>query len=208
MLVSHLHHDHADLASLRLVRDAVVLTGPANARWVARRTGAVGPDLGDGGWHRVGGPVDDSAGLDVRLVRADHGARPMPHRPNESHGHLLRAAGGVVWFAGDTSLHSEMEALPELAGRPIDLALVPIGGWGPRLSPGHLGPAEAVEACRRVRPRAVLPIHYGTLYPPGFAARGLAWLHRPLVDFRRLLAQDCPATRLLEASPGQSVEVA
>jgi len=215
VLISHLHLDHADLPSLRRVRAAPVLTGPANARWVTRRVGSPVADLADGAWTAVrrsvalgteaadGSPA--TGGVEVRLVRADHGARPMPHRPNDSDGHLVRGEHGIVWFAGDTSLYDEMADLPTLAGGEIDVALLPIAGWGPRLSPGHMGPTEAVEACRRVRPRAVLPIHHGTLYPPGFAAWGLAWVHRPLEQFREELAQRCPDTTLLDAPPGGSV---
>ena len=207
VLISHLHLDHADLSSLRRVRRTPVLTAPVNARWVARRVGSPIVDLADGVWTPVRAPGSDDGGVEVRLVRADHGARPMPHRPNASDGHLIRGAEGIVWFAGDTSLYPEMVDLPELAGGPVDVALLPIAGWGPRLSAGHMGPAEAVEACLRVRPRAVLPIHYGTLHPPGFSVTKLAWMQRPLADFTRLLAEGCPETRLLEAGPGQSVDV-
>ena len=206
VLISHLHLDHADLSSLRRVRRTRVLTAPANARWVTRRVGAPVADLSDGVWVRVQAPGSDDGGVEVRLVRADHGARPMPHRPNASDGHLIRGTDGIIWFAGDTSLYPEMVGLPELAGGTIDVALLPIAGWGPRLSAGHMGPAEAVEACLRVRPRAVLPIHYGTLHPPGFSAVSLDWMHRPLADFTRLLGERSPATRLLDAPPGGSVD--
>ena len=130
----------------------------------------------------------------------------MPHRPNESDGHLVRGASGTVWFAGDTSLYDEMVDLPTLAGGRVDVALLPIAGWGPRLSPGHMGPAEAVEACLRVRPRAVLPIHHGTLYPPGFAAGGLVWMHRPLDEFTRLAHGNVPGPHVVSARPAGSVD--
>ncbi len=59
----------------------------------------------------------------------------------------------TVWFAGDTALHDAMADLVPLG---LDLALVPVGGWGPNLGPGHLDPAGAVEAVRRtLRPRPV-----------------------------------------------------
>ncbi|MET1059301.1 MAG: MBL fold metallo-hydrolase [Nocardioides sp.] len=206
VLISHLHLDHADLPSLRRVRGTRVLTAPVNARWVTRRVGSPVADLGNGVWTRVPAPGTDDGGVEVRLVRADHGARPMPHRPNASDGHLIRGRDGIVWFAGDTSLYPEMAGLPELAGGRVDVALLPIAGWGPRLSAGHMGPAEAVEACLRVRPRAVLPIHYGTLHPPGFSAAGLGWMHRPLTEFTRLLAERSPETGLLDVPPGESTD--
>jgi L-ascorbate metabolism protein UlaG (beta-lactamase superfamily) len=200
VLVSHLHADHASVPSLRLVADVPMISGPANERWLASRVGARGSAASPGHWVAVGDDVE------VRLVRADHAARPMPHRPNDTHGHLVRAPGGVVWFAGDTSLYDDMAGLPDLAEAPVDLALLPIGGWGPRLSPGHMGPAEAVEACRRVRPRAVMPIHFGTFHAQGMQLASLDWMTRPGRQFRRQLAA-CPDVRLLDVGLGGSAEL-
>lgn len=205
VLISHLHHDHAELASLQMVAGAPVLTGPRNARWLAGKLGADTPDLADGTWAAVRGRAAEQ--VQVRLVRADHGARPMPHRPNEAHGHLVRSEHTVVWFAGDTSVYPELAELPELAGRPIDVALLPIAGWGPRLSAGHMDAAQAVQACRVVRPRAVMAIHHGTLHPPVVPRGASDWMHRPMREFRHQLAEACPDVRLLDVPLGGSVEV-
>jgi L-ascorbate metabolism protein UlaG (beta-lactamase superfamily) len=43
-----------------------------------------------------------------------------------------------VYFAGDTGLFPAMAALG-----PVDVALLPIAGWGPVLGPGHLDSLEA-----------------------------------------------------------------
>jgi L-ascorbate metabolism protein UlaG (beta-lactamase superfamily) len=67
----------------------------------------------------------------------------------------------TVYFAGDTDLFDGMDAIAD----PLDVALVPVAGWGPRLPPGHLDPARAAEAVRRLRPRVAVPIHWGTLKP-------------------------------------------
>ena len=171
VLVSHLHHDHADLPSLRRLGHAPVVTHPDNIRWVDRQQLGVLEASGTD-WVTV------SPGVEVLLVRAVHEARPMPHRPNGATGMLVRGGGVVVWFAGDTSLHDDMALLPELAGAPVDLALLPIGGWGPRLSPGHLGPEEAARRPRAREPCHVLPIHYGTLHPSGLAERTPGLDHR------------------------------
>ncbi len=205
VLISHLHADHASLASLRLVADVPMVSGPANEQWLATRVGAPVSDAGEG--DREGDWVPVSEQVSVRLVRADHGARPMPHRPNDTHGHLVRGPEATVWFAGDTSLYDDMAGLPDLVGGRIDLALLPIGGWGPRLSPGHMGPAEAVEACRRARPGAVMPIHFGTLHAPGMQLASLDWMTRPARQFRRQLAAACPDVRLLDVGLGGSADL-
>jgi L-ascorbate metabolism protein UlaG (beta-lactamase superfamily) len=67
-----------------------------------------------------------------------------------------------VYFAGDTGLFPEMADLGE-----IDLALLPVGGWGPWLRGGHLDADRAAEALTRIRPAHVLPIHWGTFWPVG-----------------------------------------
>ena len=178
VLLSHLHHDHADLPSLRRLGQVPVYTDPVNLPWLDKHRLGVG-DAATDTWHPVG------PGVEVLLVRADHEARPMPHRPNGTTGMLVRGAGVVVWFAGDTSLHPDMDLLPQLAGGPIDLALLPVGGWGPRLSPGHMGPQEAAEAAVRSGARHVVPIHYGTLHPQRLAGLTPGVDHRPRRPVRR-----------------------
>lgn len=194
VLLSHLHHDHAELRSLRMLGDAPVLTGPDSATWLRRR-GL--PGVAPEGWHHLGG------GVRVRLVRAVHHARPMPHRPNEVQGHLLRTGEATVWVAGDTELYDEMADLPRYAGRDrIDLAVVPVGGWGPRLSPGHMGPEEAAVACAMTRSRWALPVHYGTLHAPLMDRLG-DWMDRPLAHFEEALARTSPGTRIVRAGLGE-----
>lgn len=189
VLISHLHHDHAELASLRLLPGAPVITAPANAAWVSKR-GLDGVGLGDGAWTRVG-----SGEVEVALTTAVHAARPMPHRPNAACGHLVRGPSGVVWLAGDTELYEGMEALPEQAGGAIDVAVVPIGGWGPRLSPGHMGPAEAAVACRRVEAGCAIPVHWGTLHVPGGQVWPRGWMDAGGPEFVAALGRDAPECR-------------
>ncbi|HEX5532138.1 MAG TPA: MBL fold metallo-hydrolase [Actinomycetales bacterium] len=202
VLLSHLHHDHADLQSLRMLPGSPVLTTPRNARWL-RRHGVAGVDGRWDRWQPVGADID----VAVRLVPAVHHSRPMPHRPNETCGHLLRSEGALVWVAGDTALFDGMRELPDLAGGPIDLALVPIGGWGPRLSSGHMDPTQAAQACALVRPRSVVPVHWGTLHLPGMRNRPPGWMDRPGELFRREVARLAPGCRALVLRLGGEAEV-
>ncbi|HEU5454168.1 MAG TPA: MBL fold metallo-hydrolase [Nocardioides sp.] len=195
VLISHLHYDHAELSSLRMLPLVPVLTAEENAVWL-RRKGLPGAALGDG-WQRVGeGPVE------VHLTRAIHQHRPMPHRPNAANGHLVRGSELSVWLVGDTSLYPEMAEIPDLLGRRLDVIAVPIAGWGPRLSPGHLGPDEAVTACVRSGARLALPVHWGTLHPPMPRLLGAGWMDRPYHQFVRALDREAPDCRLVELMPG------
>ena len=45
----------------------------------------------------------------------------------------------------------------------MDVALLPVSGWGPRLPAGHLDPRGAAEALRLLKPKLAVPIHWGTL---------------------------------------------
>jgi L-ascorbate metabolism protein UlaG (beta-lactamase superfamily) len=202
VLLSHLHHDHAELSSLDRVPGVPVLTAEVNARWLRRRgiDDAVG--LVDGAWHRLAGSE-----VRVRQVRADHHHRRMPHRPNAAHGHLLVGPTARVWVAGDTSLHDEMASIPDQAGGPIDLAVVPVGGWGPRLSGGHLDACSAARACALVAARAAVPVHWGTLYFPGTRVTPSGWMDRPGPAFVAAVAEEAPGCAAHLLAPGQSVDV-
>ena len=198
VLLSHLHHDHAEIGSLRMLGAAPILTAEENARWATSK-GFNGHPMGADTWTPVAGSE-----VEVRLVPAIHAARPMPHRPNAANGHLVRGPSGTVWVAGDTELYDDMERLPELAGGPIDLALIPVGGWGPRLSPGHLGPSEASDACRRAGARWAIPVHWGTLHPPAVQAWPGGWMDTPGPRFAKALPTEAPACRPVVLGLGES----
>jgi L-ascorbate metabolism protein UlaG (beta-lactamase superfamily) len=195
VLVSHLHHDHAELGSLRRLSGVPVLASPENARWLRRRgiTRAVGMD---DGWLTV------AQGVEVRLTRADHRHRPMPHRPNDARGHLVRSRSATVWVAGDTSLFDEMRTLPDPLGRPLDIAVVPISGWGPRLSPGHMDADQAAVACAWTGARWALPVHWGTLHLPLLRNMPHGWMDRPRELFARALDRVAPDCQLIDLEPG------
>jgi L-ascorbate metabolism protein UlaG (beta-lactamase superfamily) len=188
VLLSHLHHDHAELGSLRMLpREVPVITAPENATWL-RRKGLHGVSPGPEGWVDVG----DGNGVVVALCRADHSSRPMPHRPNAANGHLVRSSAAAIWVAGDTSLYPELSGLgDEMQGR-IDVAIVPVSGWGPRLSPGHLGPVEAAEACALVGARYAVPVHWGTLHAPGGRHLPRGWMDRPAREFEAAVSRLAP----------------
>jgi L-ascorbate metabolism protein UlaG (beta-lactamase superfamily) len=105
-----------------------------------------------------------------------------------------------VYFAGDTAVSEEMAGLG-----PVDLALMPIWGWGPSLGPGHMDPDEAVDALELIRPRLAVPIHYGTLLPIGLRRRYGHVLHDPLTRFQEAAAQRVPATTVVVLGHGEDL---
>lgn len=202
VLVSHLHHDHAELGSLRQLPGVPVLTAPSNARWMRGR--GVGAALGvpDHVWWTVPGSE-----VRVRLAPAVHGDRPMPHRPNTAHGFLVDAPSARVWFAGDTAPFAAMHDLPALLGGAVDLALVPVGGWGPRLSGGHMDAQQAARACAAVHARAAVPVHWGTLHPPASRRLPPGWMDRAGPAFAAAVARFAPGCRVHVLAPGEQVRL-
>jgi L-ascorbate metabolism protein UlaG (beta-lactamase superfamily) len=155
ILVSHAHLDHLDLASLdRLDRLLPVVVPVGVGRAVRRR-----------GFERVFetrvGEELELGAVRVRATHAEHDGRRRPLAPRtDSLGYVVTGSS-QIYFAGDTDLFDGMRELG-----PLDAALLPVAGWGPRLPPGHLDPEGAAEALRLLRPRIAVPIHWGTFRTP------------------------------------------
>src|SRR5262249_15246788 len=154
VLVSHAHWDHLDVPSLERV-------GPQVRVVVARGLGRL---LRKRGFADV---VEVDVGEHVQVGRLDVAATHAEHDGSRGRFGVRAPALGFtiagskqVYFAGDTDLFAGME---ELA--PLDLALLPVSGWGQVLGPGHLDPRRAAEALRLLRPRVAIPIHWGTFAP-------------------------------------------
>jgi L-ascorbate metabolism protein UlaG (beta-lactamase superfamily) len=189
VLVSHLHSDHLHLASLaRLAPGTRLILPRGAARSVPRlgrlvRTAALRvTEVGPGDEVRVGE-------LLVRAVPAMHDGRRLPLGPHRS-----PALGFVVsgeshtYFAGDTGL---FETMAEEVG-PVDVALLPVGGWGPYLGHGHLDAGGAAQAAAALAPRAAVPVHYGTYWPIGMDGIRPHEFYAPGDEFARKAALLAP----------------
>lgn len=199
VLLSHLHHDHAELSSLRCMGDVRVIALPAVAAWLARRSVGRPVPLAVGSSYAV------TPSVSVVAAPAEHRHRPMPHRPSDACGHLVDAPDAVVWVCGDTELFGGLSSVPSLSARGrVDVALVPVGGWGPRLSRGHLDPVQAARACAVVGASVAVPVHWGTLHAP--LSRG-AWFDAPGPAFAAALAQEAPGCEAVVLRPGETASV-
>jgi L-ascorbate metabolism protein UlaG (beta-lactamase superfamily) len=183
VVVSHAHRDHLDVRSLRRLDPRVRVVAAAAALPSLRRRG-------------FGRPVDAvEAGDAVAIRGVDVCATPALHgRPGSAVGFLLRGSS-TVYFAGDTDVFPEMAELAD----PLDVALLPVWGWGPTLGAGHLDPERAVEAALLLRPRVVVPIHWGTLHPLGMSGR--PFLTEPPLVFARLARERLPGVEIRVLRP-------
>ena len=142
VLISHSHMDHLDRRSLGRIGGDPTLVAPAGAgRWLRRPAEQL----------RAGDRLQLGA-LTITATHAEHDGTPLSRSAPRSPALGYRIDGSrSVFFAGDTDLFDGMAEI----GRPsLDLALLPVSGWGPRLGPGHLDPAAAARALELLRPAA------------------------------------------------------
>jgi L-ascorbate metabolism protein UlaG (beta-lactamase superfamily) len=196
VLISHLHHDHLDLASLRLLGLEIPLLVPAGAGELLRGHGFSDVrELDAGESANVGA-------LAVTAVQACHDGRRRPGPRGQRAQTLGYLVGGrrTVYFAGDTELFEEMSAL---AVSHPDVALLPVAGWGPTLGAGHMDPLDAARAARLIRPRIAIPMHWGTLLPIGLAGRHRPRLGDPPRVFAEHVASLAPGVEVRILQPGE-----
>jgi L-ascorbate metabolism protein UlaG (beta-lactamase superfamily) len=196
ILLSHMHRDHYDPPSLRQLDPATLVVGPPGTARRLRRHGRLNvAELRPGESTALNGVL-------IRATKAAHGRTPARFRLITLG--FLVTGSGRLYFAGDTDLFPE---LAELASQRLDVALVPIGGWGPRLGAGHLDPRRAAEAIRLIEPRVAIPIHWGFLRPLGLGRFSPHYLTEPGMAFARLCAEVSPQVNVRLLEPGQSLEV-
>jgi L-ascorbate metabolism protein UlaG (beta-lactamase superfamily) len=197
VLLSHAHHDHLDLGSLQRLGRTTPLVVPRGLASLLRRQG-----------FRDVHELAAGEGLEVGAVRveatfaAHDGARPPYPARAEAVGYAVLGSRRV-YFAGDTDLFPEMDGLvPEL-----DLALVPIWGWGPSLGRGaHLDPEGAAEAVALLRPKVAVPIHWGTYAPVHLGLRTVPrYLSEPQAAFSTAAARLAPDVSVHVLAPGEAL---
>jgi L-ascorbate metabolism protein UlaG (beta-lactamase superfamily) len=118
-------------------------------------------------------------------------------------GFVVSGGGRRVYFPGDTDLFDEMAQLDD-----IDVALLPIWGWGSTLGTGHLDPTRAATATGLIRPRIVVPIHWGTYAPEDGRRQLPAWFDSPPEQFGTALADAGLSDTLRQLHPGESMRLA
>jgi L-ascorbate metabolism protein UlaG (beta-lactamase superfamily) len=198
VLISHAHMDHLHMPSLGKVDREVPVVVPRGAGDLVRRKGfttVVEVTPGD---------CLSLAGVDLTVVPAAHihGRGPHSNVTAEPLGYIAAASDHRVYFAGDTDLFEQMADLG-----PIDVAFLPIWGWGPTIGEGHLDPERAVEATRLIEPRMVIPMHWGTYTPENARPGRPAWIDEAVMRFTKLLTDTEDEARLRVLEPGDSVRL-
>jgi len=190
ILLSHTHYDHLDLRSLgRLDRNLTVVAPRGVGRLVRRRGFGRVFELEVGEELALGA-------VRIRATHAEHESSRGPFSPSTPSLGYVVDGRARIYFAGDTGLFPQMSKIA-----PVDVALLPVAGWGPRLPAGHLDPAGAAEALRLLRPKAAVPIHWGTLWRL-FADRPN---DRPAREFVRIARELAPEVDVRVLSIGETL---
>ena len=182
MLCTHGHGDH--------IGDAVEIGKKHNPTVVAMHELAIYfrnqglqqvAGMGKGGTQTVGD-------IKVTMVHADHSsgidAGDQILHGGEPCGYVVEFTGGLkIYHAGDTAVFGDMQIIRDIYAP--DLALLPIGDHY------TMGPREAAYACQLLRPKAVIPMHFGTF--PVLTGRP--------ADLAKLVSD----VEILEMKPGQTI---
>lgn len=170
------------------------MLAPAGAAAILRR--AKLHDVGE----LVPGEIAELRGMHIEATAADHDERRLPFGARATPIGFLVRGDRQIYFAGDTDLFAGMEKLG-----PVDIALLPVAGWGPKLGPGHMNAERAARAAQLLRPGIAVPIHWGTLHPrwrsPG------SWFKDPPNVFAKKVEELAPDVDVRVLSPGESLEV-
>jgi L-ascorbate metabolism protein UlaG (beta-lactamase superfamily) len=131
----------------------------------------------------IGGTVEVK-GIRITLVQAFHSStRGAPT------GFVIKAEEKTLYHAGDTGLFGDMKLIGEI--HHPDVALIPIGDYY------TMGPKDAAEAVKLLKPAIVVPMHYQT-FPV---------LESSAENFIKLVKEKAPKVKVVALKPGDTYQL-
>ena len=147
ILLSHGHADHfGDTVSIATRTGAEVVTTTELARELAE-DGVQARDTNLGG-------TEEFEWGSVKLVPAWHDSRTPKGHSNLAAGLVIDFKGTVLYHLGDTALFSDLSLVGRR--RPVDMAIIPIGGHY------TMDRHDGVDAADFVGAKTIIPCHYNT----------------------------------------------
>ena len=197
VLISHLHFDHLDFPSLRQLNGKQRYIVPRGAAPVLSKAGF-------GNLQEV--EIDESVQIGdvtIRATYAQHTRSRFPGGPKaDCIGFVIRG-DHTVYYPGDTRLFPQMA---EIAGD-LDIAFLPVWGWGPSRGREHMGPKEAAQSLKLLRPRYAVPIHWGTYLPIGLYWLKPVFHFNPPYDFLIHAREIAPEVEVRILQPGEVINL-
>jgi L-ascorbate metabolism protein UlaG (beta-lactamase superfamily) len=182
MLCTHGHFDHiGDAVEIAKKHNPAVVGIPELCRWLEKKGVKNTAMMNKGGTQTVGD-------LKVTMVHADHSCGIQDGDDivygGEACGYVVEFSNGVkIYHAGDTNVFGDMAIIRDLYAPPI--AMLPIGDHF------TMSPREAAYACNLLKPKTVIPMHFGT-FPVLTGTPGA-------------LQKLVPGVEVLEMKPGQTI---
>ena len=153
LLCTHGHFDHiGDAVEIAKKHSPEVVGIPELCGWLEKKGVKHTASMNKGGTQTVGD-------IKVTMVHADHSCGIQDGDEivygGEACGYVVEFGNGVkIYHAGDTNVFGDMQIIRELYAP--EIALIPIGDHF------TMGPREAAYACKLLRPKTVIPMHFGT----------------------------------------------
>jgi len=182
MLCTHGHGDHiGDAVEIAKKHNPTVVGMVELCVWLTSKGVKNAAGMNKGGTQTVGD-------IRVTMVHAIHSSGIQDGNQmiygGEPCGFIVHLQNGVrIYHAGDTAVFGDMAIIGELY--PPDVALLPIGDYY------TMSPREAAYACKLLKPKAVIPMHYGT-FPV---------LTGTPAEFKQLVT----GVEVIEMTPGQTL---
>ena len=146
IFITHNHYDHMDLESIEKVKnDNTIVVVPLSMEEVIRNI-----KFKD---YIFLSPNDEIniENIHIKAVPAYNLEKPFHPRTNNWLGYIITYNNISYYIAGDTDKTKEAESVK------CDIALIPIGGHF------TMNVDEATELINIIKPKLVIPTHYGTI---------------------------------------------
>ena len=182
LLCTHGHGDHiGDAVEIIKKHNPIVVGIPELAHWLGKKGAKQVAEMNKGGTQTL-------ADMKVTMVHADHSCGIQDGDQliygGEAVGYVIEFSSGVkVYHAGDTNVFGDMAIIRDLYAP--EIVMLPIGDHY------TMGPREAAYASNLLKPKALIPMHFGTF--PVLTGRP--------EDLQKLV----PGVEVVELKPGQSV---
>ena len=153
LLCTHGHGDHiGDAVEIAKKHKPVVVGIPELCRWLGTKGVTQLAEMNKGGTQSVDN-------IKVTMVHADHSCGISDGDQmvygGEACGFVIEFSNGVkIYHAGDTNVFGDMQIIRELYAP--EIVMLPIGDHY------TMSPREAAYACRLLKPKTVIPMHFGT----------------------------------------------